>query len=47
MRQYRDDEVVDFAVVGTGAGGAPLIARLAESGYSVVGLDAGPYYRPL
>ncbi|HTT04597.1 MAG TPA: GMC family oxidoreductase [Steroidobacteraceae bacterium] len=47
MREFRDDELVDFAVVGTGAGGAPLIARLAESGFSVVGLDAGPYYRPL
>ena len=47
MRQYADNELVDFAVVGTGAGGAPLIARLAESGFSVVGLDAGPYYRPL
>ncbi|HEY5106758.1 MAG TPA: GMC family oxidoreductase [Caulobacteraceae bacterium] len=47
MRQFDDDEAVDFAVVGTGAGGAPLIARLAESGFSVVGFDAGPYFRPL
>ncbi|MGI9168723.1 MAG: GMC family oxidoreductase [Caulobacteraceae bacterium] len=47
MRQWSDDETVDFAVVGTGAGGAPLVARLAESGFSVVGFDAGPYFRPL
>ena len=47
MREYSEEEAVDFVVVGTGAGGAPLIARLAESGFSVVGLDAGPYFRPL
>lgn len=47
MRQFRDDELVDFVVVGTGAGGGPLIAGLAEAGFSVVGLDAGPYFRPL
>jgi len=47
MRQFDDSESVDFVVVGTGAGGAPLIARLAESGFSVVGFDAGPYFRPL
>ena len=47
MRQYGDDETVDFAVVGTGAGGGPLIAGLAEGGFSVVGFDAGPYFRPL
>jgi choline dehydrogenase-like flavoprotein len=47
MRQYGENEVVDFAVVGTGAGGAPLIAGLAQGGFSVVGFDAGPYFRPL
>ncbi|MGH7017462.1 MAG: hypothetical protein ACRED8_10315, partial [Caulobacteraceae bacterium] len=47
MRQFRDSDLVDFAVIGTGAGGAPLIARLAEQGFSVVGLDAGPWFRPL
>jgi choline dehydrogenase-like flavoprotein len=47
MRQFRDDDIVDFVVVGTGAGGAPLIAGLAEGGFDVVGLDAGPYFRPL
>jgi choline dehydrogenase-like flavoprotein len=47
MRQFSDDEEVDFVVVGTGAGGGPVIAGLAESGFSVVGFDAGPYFRPL
>ena len=47
MRQYRDDEDVDFAIVGTGAGGGTLACKLAEYGFSVVALDAGPYWRPL
>lgn len=47
MRQYGDDEEVDFVIVGTGAGGGTLAARLAEGGLSVVGLDAGPWFRPL
>ncbi len=47
MREWRDDEEVDFVIVGTGAGGGTLAARLAEHGFSVVALDAGPYWRPL
>jgi choline dehydrogenase-like flavoprotein len=47
MRQFADDEEVDFAIVGTGAGGATLAAKLAEAGFSVVALDAGPFWRPL
>jgi choline dehydrogenase-like flavoprotein len=47
MRQYEDDETVDFAIVGTGAGGGTLACRLAEHGFSVVAFDAGPYFRPL
>ena len=47
MREYRDDETVDFAIVGTGAGGGTLACKLAEAGFSVVALDAGPYWRPL
>ena len=34
---YREDEAVDFAIVGTGAGGGTLACRLAEAGFSVVG----------
>lgn len=47
MRQYDEDEPVDFAIVGTGAGGGTLACKLAEYGFSVVALDAGPYWRPL
>ncbi|RYC31013.1 GMC family oxidoreductase [Lichenibacterium minor] len=47
MRQNRDGDEVDFAIVGTGAGGGTLAARLAEKGFSVVAFDAGPYFRPL
>ena len=43
MQQYREDEEVDFAIIGTGAGGGTLACRLAEAGFSVVAMDAGPY----
>jgi choline dehydrogenase-like flavoprotein len=47
MREHSLDEPVDFAIVGTGAGGGTLACRLAEHGFSVVAFDAGPYWRPL
>ena len=47
MREYSDSTMVDFVIIGTGAGGGTLACRLAEAGFSVVGLDAGPYFRPL
>ena len=47
MRCYRDDDQVDFAIVGTGAGGGTLACKLAEAGFSVVAFDAGPFWRPL
>ena len=47
MRQHRLDEPVDFAIVGTGAGGATLACKLAEAGFSVVAFDAGAWWRPL
>ncbi|AWN39542.1 GMC family oxidoreductase [Methylobacterium durans] len=47
MRQYVDDDEVDFVIVGTGAGGGTLAAKLAEHGFTVAALDAGPYWRPL
>jgi choline dehydrogenase-like flavoprotein len=47
MREYCEDDPVDFVIVGTGAGGGTLACKLAEYGFSVVALDAGPYWRPL
>ncbi|MET1756373.1 GMC family oxidoreductase [Novosphingobium sp. RD2P27] len=47
MRAYREAEEVDFVIVGTGAGGGTLSCKLAEAGFSVVAMDAGPYWRPL
>jgi choline dehydrogenase-like flavoprotein len=46
MRRFRTDDVVDAVVIGTGAGGAPLLARLARAGLSVVALEAGRHWAP-
>ncbi|TXN14263.1 GMC family oxidoreductase [Methylobacterium sp. WL122] len=46
MRRYSTDEIVDAVVIGTGAGGAPLMARLAAAGSRVVALEAGPNFDP-
>ena len=47
MRQFRDDDEVDVAIVGAGCGGSVLATKLAEAGLSVVIFDAGPFWRPL
>ncbi|MGI4740546.1 MAG: GMC family oxidoreductase [Janthinobacterium lividum] len=39
-------EAVDCIVIGLGAGGAPLLARLAQAGLKVVALEAGPWHNP-
>src|SRR5687768_1399443 len=46
MRFFSTSETVDALVVGTGAGGAPLTARLAAAGLSVVALEAGKHWSP-
>ncbi len=46
MRRHGDDEVVDAVVIGTGAGGGPLLARLAARGLRVVALEAGRNWQP-
>jgi len=42
--EWRDRQKtpIDFIVVGAGAGGAPLAARLVERGYTVLVLEMGP-----
>jgi choline dehydrogenase-like flavoprotein len=44
MRVYSTREPVDAVVIGTGAGGAPIMARLAAAGLSVVALEAGRHW---
>ena len=46
MRRYAPDDEVDVVIVGAGAGGATLGQRLARAGWSVVLLDAGPFWDP-
>jgi choline dehydrogenase-like flavoprotein len=46
MRRYAPAETVDAVVIGTGAGGAPLLAQLARAGLKVVALEAGRNWEP-
>ncbi|GJE78266.1 GMC family oxidoreductase [Methylorubrum suomiense] len=46
MRIHSEDETVDAVVIGTGAGGAPVLAILAAAGLKVVALEAGPNFTP-
>ncbi len=44
MQRFRDDEPVDYCVVGVGSAGGVLLQRLAKAGFKVVGLEAGPFW---
>src|SRR4028119_1472089 len=44
MKTYSLQDEVDAVIIGTGAGGAPLLSRLAKAGLSVVALEAGPWH---
>jgi choline dehydrogenase-like flavoprotein len=46
MRRYDEEQEVDLVVVGAGAGGSVLTQRMARAGWSVVTLDAGPFWDP-
>ena len=37
---------LDFIIVGAGAGGAPVAARLVERGYTVLVVEMGPEKPP-
>ena len=43
---HAEDDEVDVVVVGTGAGGAPVLAALARAGLRVVALEAGSRFEP-
>lgn len=47
MRRFAPGTEVDVVVVGTGAGGAPVLAELARAGLRVVALEAGPFFDPV
>ncbi|MEV8370462.1 hypothetical protein [Microbacterium sp. NPDC064584] len=47
MRRFAPGTEVDVVVVGTGAGGAPVLAELAAAGLDVVALEAGPFFDPV
>ena len=44
MRHFADTEELDAVIIGTGAGGAPMLARLAAAGLRVAALEAGPWF---
>ncbi|NQU11338.1 GMC family oxidoreductase N-terminal domain-containing protein, partial [bacterium] len=46
LRQADRREEVDFAVVGSGPGGAVIARELAVAGRSVAVLEEGPFFRP-
>jgi choline dehydrogenase-like flavoprotein len=44
MKTWPDSEPVDYCIVGVGSAGGVLLQRLARAGFSVVGLEAGPFW---
>jgi choline dehydrogenase-like flavoprotein len=44
MRRFRENDEVDYAIVGCGSAGGVLLQRLARAGFRVVALEAGPFW---
>lgn len=44
MRKFSEGEVVDYCIVGVGSAGGVLVQRLSRAGFSVVALEAGPFW---
>src|SRR6201989_2495883 len=43
---YRDSDLVDFVIIGSGAAGGVLADKLAQAGMTVVVLEQGPRFSP-
>ncbi len=43
-RRFRNEDAVDYAIVGVGSAGGVLLQRLARAGFDVVGFEAGPFW---
>ena len=46
MRRYPLADPLDAVVIGTGAGGSPILARLARAGLKAVAIEAGSFLNP-
>ena len=46
MQRFSNDEEVDALIIGLGAGGGPLLSRLARAGLKCVALEAGQWHDP-
>lgn len=44
MRHFRDEDEVDYVIVGLGSAGGVLLQRMARAGFDVVGLESGPFW---
>jgi choline dehydrogenase-like flavoprotein len=44
QRRFKDDDIVDFAIVGVGSAGGVLLQRLARAGFEVIGFEVGPFW---
>ena len=44
MKRYRENETLDYVIVGVGAAGGVLLQRLARAGFKVAGIEAGPFW---
>ncbi len=44
MRRFKDEDEVDYVIVGLGSAGGVLLQRLSRAGFNVVGLESGPFW---
>ncbi|MBB6143077.1 choline dehydrogenase-like flavoprotein [Silvibacterium bohemicum] len=44
MHRYKENDTVDYCIVGVGSAGGVLVQRLARAGFRVIALEAGPFW---